>query len=251
MQLVAAYEERPLTLGGVEKHALVSIRDVTTWKRVRVAHIQHHRHAPVLLPPRQLVVDLQVDCLVRLDSHDELVPGAGHQSIVRFFLERDADLGHPLIEALAGSHEEGDTTPTIVVDLQGDCGKCGTSRIFWHAWVVEVPWLLVRLSLEFPGAPPELPQKAMLQGQSPDRFEKLAFFLLHVRAVERRGRLHGEPEEDLEQMVLHDVPDDAGLIEVAATATCAQVFLEHNLDMLDVVAVPQRLEDLVTKPQRH
>jgi hypothetical protein len=81
--------------------------------------------------------------------------------------------------------------------------------------------------------------------------------------------------EDLEQVVLHDVADDAEAIKVAAAAARAEVLLERDLDGRDVVLsaptpsfssargstgatkdapvhlVPDRLEDLVGEAQRH
>ena len=51
-------------------------------------------------------------------------------------------------------------------------------------------------------------------------------------------------------MVLDDVADDAEAVEVAAAAARAEIFLEGELDRLDVPRVPRRLEELVGPAQR-
>lgn len=52
-------------------------------------------------------------------------------------------------------------------------------------------------------------------------------------------------------MVLHDVAHDAKLVKVAATALGADLFLEGDLDVGDVGAVPARAKDLVGESEDH
>ena len=51
-------------------------------------------------------------------------------------------------------------------------------------------------------------------------------------------------------MVLHDVTDDAKLVEVASSALGAEGFLEGDRDVSDVVPVPDRLERGISKPAK-
>lgn len=51
--------------------------------------------------------------------------------------------------------------------------------------------------------------------------------------------------------VLHDVAHDTELVKVAATALGADLFLEGDLDVGDVVAVPAGAKDLVGEAQDH
>ena len=51
-----------------------------------------------------------------------------------------------------------------------------------------------------------------------------------VLGRERDGTLHCEQGQDLEKMVLHDITDDAELVEVAASALGAERLLEGDLD---------------------
>lgn len=50
---------------------------------------------------------------------------------------------------------------------------------------------------------------------------------------------------------MHDVAHDAKLIKVAATTLSADLFLEGDLDVGDVVTVPARAKDLVGEAQDH
>ena len=50
-------------------------------------------------------------------------------------------------------------------------------------------------------------------------------------------------------MVLHDIANDAELVEVAATALGAKGLLEGNLDVVDVVSVPGGAEELVAESE--
>ena len=49
-------------------------------------------------------------------------------------------------------------------------------------------------------------------------------------------------------MILHDVPDDAEAVEVAAAALRPDVLLEGDLHTFNAFGVPGRLEELVGKP---
>jgi len=67
---------------------------------------------------------------------------------------------------------------------------------------------------------------------------------------ERGGRLHREPHEGLQQVVLDDVADDAELVKVSAAPARAQVLLEGKLHRLDVGGAPDGLKELVAPAER-
>ncbi len=59
------------------------------------------------------------------------------------------------------------------------------------------------------------------------------------------GRLHGDVGHDLQQVVLDHVADRPGFFVERAATLHAEDFGHRNLHTLDVVAIPDRLEDLV------
>jgi hypothetical protein len=64
-----------------------------------------------------------------------------------------------------------------------------------------------------------------------------------------RRRLHRQVADDLQQVVLNDVADDAGLVVELAAPFDAEAFGERDLDVLDVVPVPDRFEKRVREPE--
>src|SRR5581483_44935 len=56
--------------------------------------------------------------------------------------------------------------------------------------------------------------------------------------------------EDLEDVVLDDVAERAGLLVERPTVLDAELLRDRDLHVVDVAAVPQRLEDRVREPQR-
>ena len=62
-----------------------------------------------------------------------------------------------------------------------------------------------------------------------DAAQHLDLLVAHVLRRERHGRLHRDDGQHLQQMVLHDVADDADVVEVAAAALSAKGLLERDL----------------------
>ena len=53
----------------------------------------------------------------------------------------------------------------------------------------------------------------------------------------------------LYKVVLHDIPDNSKLIEVSATALCAERLFECDLHVADVLVVPNRTQEGIGKSQ--
>ena len=52
-------------------------------------------------------------------------------------------------------------------------------------------------------------------------------------------------------MILHHVPQRAGLLKIPAATAHADILTHGNLHMLDRLAIPQLLEDGVGEPEHH
>jgi hypothetical protein len=82
-----------------------------------------------------------------------------------------------------------------------------------------------------------------------DSLEQLGLFGAHRVGVERDRRLHPDHGEELEQVVWHHVPQrPRSLVEPAATLDTHSLSC-RDLHMVDMVTVPERLEDAVRKSQ--
>jgi hypothetical protein len=84
----------------------------------------------------------------------------------------------------------------------------------------------------------------------PQRAQHLHLLVAHAVGVERRRRLHRQHHQQLQQVVLDDVARDAGLLVEAPAPLDADVLGHRDLHVVDVVAVPQWLEDRVREPER-
>ena len=67
--------------------------------------------------------------------------------------------------------------------------------------------------------------------------------------LEGDGRLHGHQAGQLEEVVLQDVAAGAGLLVELAAPLHAQVLRHGDLHVIDVAAVPHRLEDAVAEAE--
>jgi hypothetical protein len=65
--------------------------------------------------------------------------------------------------------------------------------------------------------------------------------------VHQRWWLHGEQRHHLQQVILHDVTDRPRLIVEPAAALDAEALRHGDLDALDVVPVPNRLQEGIGK----
>jgi hypothetical protein len=62
-------------------------------------------------------------------------------------------------------------------------------------------------------------------------------------------RLHRDERQDLEQVVLHHVAQGSNRVVEAAAVLDAEVLRHRDLDVVDVLAIPDRLEDRVRESQ--
>ena len=67
--------------------------------------------------------------------------------------------------------------------------------------------------------------------------------------VEFHRRLHRDQRQQLEQMVRHHVAQRAGRVVKVAAMPDAEFFIDGDLDVVDMVAVPDRLEHAVGEAQ--
>ena len=82
-----------------------------------------------------------------------------------------------------------------------------------------------------------------------DRAQHLDLLVAQRVRLERDRRLHRDEAEQLEQVVLQDVARRAGLLVERAAVLDADRLGHGDLDVVDVAAVPERLEDAVAEAE--
>mmetsp|Transcript_1197 Transcript_1197/g.3360 ORF Transcript_1197/g.3360 Transcript_1197/m.3360 type:complete len:441 (+) Transcript_1197:13-1335(+) len=244
-ELVVADEEGLLAVDDVEDEALVSVGDVLGLLPGGPVEEVEARLVEPGGEAGNLAGDFEVDGLVGLDADDELVAVhvAGAKDVARDLLEPDADFGLALVQGLAGLHEEGDAVPAAVVDVEDARRKGGAARGVGDVGVVEVALALAGGAV--------LAEDEVFGRELLDAAEELDLLVSDILRVQRQRSLHADESENLQKMVLHDVADDADVVKVACAALDSEIFLEGDLDALDVVAVPDGLENGVGKPESH
>src|SRR5699024_5869928 len=74
--------------------------------------------------------------------------------------------------------------------------------------------------------------------------QHLDLFALQLGGVEGHGFLHGDEGEQLQQVVLQNVPGGTDAVVVACAPAEPDVLGHRDLDVVDVVGVKQRVEKL-------
>ena len=82
-----------------------------------------------------------------------------------------------------------------------------------------------------------------------DRLQHFDLFVADQVGLEADRGLHGRDHQQLQQVVLEHVAQHAGRVVVAAAAADGHFLGHGDLHVVDVVAVPDRLEDRVGEPQ--
>ena len=164
-------------------------------------------------------------------------------------LEADGDERIVLRQPFPGPQIEGDVAPAPVVDeeLQRTVGFRGA--VFRHTGLLEIARhpFAVDLAAGILGTVGMGMDRTL--GDRPDGAQHLDLLVAQRFGIEVGRRLHGDQCEHLQQMTLHHVAQGAGGVVVAGPPLDAAGLGMGDLHMVDIVAVPQRLEHQVGEPE--
>ena len=116
VELVVTDKVGVVALEGIENEGFVGLGNLQVREAATVGEIQlgnHGLHAQA----RELRVHLDVHTLVGLDADDKLVAGNVLENARGDILELNADLSLLLVEGLASLEDEGNTVPSLVLDV--------------------------------------------------------------------------------------------------------------------------------------
>ena len=164
-------------------------------------------------------------------------------------VKADGDVGDALGHALAGANVERDAGPAPVFDLEGHRGVGVGHGLRVNAFfLTEAGEILAadtgRAVLAGGGV---LVDFAVLIG--PNGAQELGAFVADAGGFEHRAGLHGDGGQDLQQVVLDHVAEGAGFLIVAPAALDADGLGGGDLDVIDVLAVPERLKQRVAEAE--
>src|ERR1700719_1890474 len=165
--------------------------------------------------------------------------------------ELDNDFSGAFGEAFAGAEIKGNAGPTPVVHqkLQGD-------ESFGIGLGIDVGFLAIArevLAVYITGAVLAANRvgEDFLGGERLNGVKDFGLLIADFIGVEGDGRLHGGHGEELEQVVGNHVAEGAGGFIEAATMLDADGFGGGNLDVVNVVAIPEGFDDVVGKAKDH
>src|SRR6266540_4236505 len=232
----------------VAAEALVGLRQPgPEGSAVQEIHVHGANRHPLA---RHLRADRERDAFVGLHvDHQHVRPQPLRRQLLerrmRCALELDRDRRLPPREPLSHTHVEGCVRPAPVVDveLRGDVGVRGRLRV--DPLLFAVAGHLLALD----EAAPVL--------SAHDRFRTgrvhcaQDLYLLVPDGVGREvdRRLHRRDREQLQEVVLEDVANRTGLLVVARAALDPDRLSDGDLDVVDHLTVPDRLEDPVREAQ--
>jgi hypothetical protein len=252
--LVTTDEEGGIAGDGFEEEPFVGFGGVGT--ELGVVTEMHADGADVEGGTRDFAVEAESDAFVGLKPQGQGIGVEGgatprREEDMRGATELDADFTDGPGQSFAVAEVEGDTGPAPVIDEEpcGDVGLgvgVGPDTIFLTVGEG-------RLTVDMAGEVLTADGMILDLGgiQATDGVEQLDLFVADGFGFETDGRFHGDEGQDLEQMVLEDVTEGADFLVERAARPDAGQFAEGDLDMIDVLSVPERLEDGVGKPEQH
>jgi hypothetical protein len=250
---VATIEERQISLHRVEQQRFVGgRRELAEGVAVREVH-QHladvHRRA------RRARAQFQRDTLIGLDPDREqvrldLILGRVAKEPVRDPLELDRDEGQFLRHPLAGAEVERNICPPPVVDPQLECDEGFNTGVCGHAGFFAIGRHSLAADLAAPILAPDPHFRDPRRGDGDDGAKEVRLPITDRLSVVADRRLHRNQRHELKEVILEHVPQAAGFFVVTAPVLHAERLGGGDLHVVDVVPVPDRLDDRVGESER-
>src|SRR5215831_21122865 len=155
----------------------------------------------------------------------------------RWPAQTDHDLRGGYGQRLAGPNIERDTLPAPGIDVQLQRGEGFDFRARRHAILLQIAT--------------KLATDKILRLQRRNSFEYFNFFVPERFTIGSDRWLHRQVNQDLKQMILNHVADRAGLIIERPPPLDPEILRHGDLHALDLIAVPERLEERIREAEEH
>jgi len=200
--------------------------------------------------------ELQRNSFFRLNVQHQLV---GHEvldgRVAEQHKRRPPELYHDVSIAhrhpFTGAQIKGNVGPAPVVDQQLHGDKCFSARIGRNIRFGTVGWNALAVLSAFAVLAAYGAAEYFFVAHGLNGVQDFCLLVAHRVGVERNRRFHGGERDELHDMVGHHVAQRTGVIEVAAASFHSHRFRHRNLHVIDVAAIPYRLEDSIGKAKRH
>ena len=248
MHRVGTREQGGVAFHRVQQQAFVGGEDVVRGQ-VGVAEV-HADFFGVKARAGALQAEAHGDAFVRLDADDEFVfRRVLVEDRVRRGFEVDDDFGEAHRQVFAGADVKRHAAPAPVVDLQAQrhVGFGGAVRRDAFFLAVGQDFFVADAPLAVLGEDEVGFQVFVVQRVQ--AVQHFGDFVAHGVGIDQRRRFHRHHGQYLQQVVLEHVAHRARAVVVAAAVFHADGFGGGDFNVVNVVAVPERLEEAVGEAQ--
>ncbi len=247
---IGPLEQRGVADHAIEEQAFVARRDLIA-KMVEIVKV-HIDRTHLYDRSWDLCSEVKRNALVGLDMNNDTIrpkpldTGLAKQH-ERSFLEMDDDARMPRRHSFARTYIKWNVGPTPVIDRKLESGEGFRVRQAGDVWfgTVRLDGLLIDLAFVVLAA--DRAVKNVLGCERRDSVEYLGLLIAHSVCLERDRRLHRRQRHELQDVIRDHVAQGSGRIVITATLFNTELLCDGDLDVVHVVAIPDRLEDAVAK----
>ena len=163
--------------------------------------------------------------------------------------EVDDDFGETQRQVFAGADVEGHTAPAPVIDLQAQRHVGFGAAVRGDAFFLTVAGNRPAIDFAFAVLGEDEVVLQVFGIKRVQAVQDFRRFVTHGIGIDQRGRLHRHHRQDLQKVVLEHVAHRAGTVVVTAPVFHADGFGGGDFHVVDVVPVPERLEQAVGEAQ--
>lgn len=124
-----------------------------------------------------------------------------------------------------------------IVNLEAKSGKCFRPGRFRYSSFVLVPCVLTENDMRYKIFPES------------ERADDFYFLVMNSGACESMGRFHRSKSKYLKEVILHHIPKCSGMIVISSTVFHTKRFGGGDLDIVDIMIVPNGFEERVRKTE--
>ena len=168
---------------------------------------------------------------------------------MRHTLERDDDFTHFAAEPLAGTEIKRHALPAPIFNRQLGGDKRFRLRIGINARLLPIARYVFAVDTPRTILPAHDPARQIIQRERLNRPQHFDFFVAHAVGVKRNRRLHRHQRQHLQHVILEHVAQLPGLLVISGAMLHAERLRHRNLHVINILAIPDRLENRVRKAE--
>src|SRR5215469_9222018 len=165
--------------------------------------------------------------------------------------ELDHNFGRTLSQALTGAEVKGNSSPTPIVDEQFQGNEGFGIGVRGHIGLMPIANDTLAIDNAFAVLPADHVLQDILWTQELNSVKNFSLLIADFVGIERNRWLHRGHGEKLEEVIRHHVAKRASSLIKSAAMLNTDSFRGSNLHVIDVIAIPERFDDVVRETKHH